>query len=182
MIGKLLTINLFVLPLICLLSNVSFAQEALKLRPSPLEIVTFKYEDTYIKITYSRPHKRGREVFGNPDLVPYDSVWRTGANEATEITVTKTIEMAGNTLEPGTYSVFTIPRKDRWTIVLNSDLGQWGAYKYNPEFDVLRFDVPTQEIETIYEPFTIEFEQGKRNVDIVMMWDRTKVVIPVEFL
>lgn len=181
MIGKLLAINLYVL-LLSGLFNVSFAQEALKLRPSPLEMVTFKYEDTYIKVTYSRPHKRGREVFGNPDLVPYDSVWRTGANEATEITVTKAIEIAGQKLEAGTYSVFSIPRKDRWTIILNSDLGQWGAYKYNPEFDVLRFDVPTTQTETVYEPFTIEFEQGKKNVNMVMMWDRTKVSIPIEFL
>ena len=182
MIGKLLTFNLCVLLLFGLLSNDSFAQEALKLRPSPLEMVTFKYEDTYIKVTYSRPHKRGREVFGNPELVPYDSVWRTGANEATELTVTNSIEIAGEKLAAGTYSVFTIPREGRWTIILNSDLGQWGAYKYNPEFDVLRFDVPSTQIETVYEPFTIEFEQGKQNVNMVMMWDRTKVTIPIEFL
>lgn len=181
MIGKVLAINLFAL-LLSGLFNVSFAQEALKLRPSPLEMVTFKYEDTYIKVTYSRPHKRGREVFGNPDLVPYDSVWRTGANEATEITTTKAIEIAGQKLEAGTYSLFSIPRKDSWTIILNSDVGQWGAYKYNSEFDVLRFDVPSTQIETVYEPFTIEFEQGKKNVSMVMMWDQTRISIPIEFL
>lgn len=181
MIGKLLAINLCVL-LLSGLFNVSVAQEALKLRPSPLEMVTFKYEDTYIKVTYSRPHKRGREVFGNPELVPYDSVWRTGANEATELTVTKSIEIAGEKLEAGTYSVFSIPREGRWTIILNSDLGQWGAYKYNPTFDVLRFDVPTTRMDVVYEPFTIEFEQGKQNVSMVMMWDRTKITIPIEFL
>ena len=181
MISKILAINFFILVFAGLL-NVSFAQEALKPRPSPLEMVTFKYDDSYIKITYSRPHKRGREVFGNPELVPYDSVWRTGANEATEITVTKPIEIAGERLDPGTYTVFSIPQKDKWTIILNSELGQWGAYKYNKEYDVLRFDVPTTQMETVYEPFTIEFEQGKKNVNIIMMWDRTKVTIPIEFL
>lgn len=182
MIRKLFAINLYLLFFFALI-NGSFAQEALSPRPSPLEMVTFKYDDSYIKVTYSRPHKRGREVFGNPELVPFDSVWRTGANEATEITVTKPIEIAGEKLEPGTYSVFSIPRKDRWTIILNSDLGQWGAYKYNPEYDVLRFDVPTSQIETVYEPFTIEFEQGKKNdATMIMMWDQTKVTIPIEFL
>src|SRR5690606_1026051 len=107
MISKIFAINFFIIAFSGLF-NVSFAQETLKPRPSPLEMVTFKYDDSYIKITYSRPHKRGREVFGNPDLVPYDSVWRTGANEATEITVTKPIEIAGERLEPGTYTVFSI--------------------------------------------------------------------------
>lgn len=181
MISKMFAINLFIIAFGGLL-NISFAQEALKPRPSPLEMVTFKYDDSYIKITYSRPHKRGREVFGNPDLVPYDSVWRTGANEATEVTVTKPIEIAGEKLEPGTYTVFSIPQKDKWTIILNSELGQWGAYKYNEEFDVLRFDIPATQMETVYEPFTIEFEQGKKNVNLIMMWDRTKVTIPIEFL
>src|SRR5690606_12915042 len=181
MIRKVIVFNFCIFCMLAL-SYTSQAQEALKPRPSPLEVVTFKYDDAYIKVTYSRPHKRGREVFGNPELVPYDSVWRTGANEATEITVTKAIEIAGNELAPGTYSVFSIPQEDKWTIILNSDLGQWGAYKYNDEFDVLRFDVPVEKIEAVYEPFTIEFEQGKKNVDMVMMWDQTKVTIPIEFL
>ena len=181
MIRKLLTFNLCLFLMGALLQT-AHAQEALKPRPSPLEVVTFKYEDTYIKVTYSRPHKRGREIFGKDGLVPYDSVWRTGANEATEITVTKDIEIAGNKLEAGTYSLFTIPKKDKWTIILNSELGQWGAYKYNKEYDVMRFDVPVQSTDVVYEPFTIEFEQGKKDVSMVMIWDKTKVTIPIDFM
>ena len=166
--------------LACLTLPESYAQEALKPRPSPLEMVTMKYEDTYVKITYGRPHKRGREIFGQ--LEPYGEVWRTGANEATEITVTGSIKMGTHAIKPGTYTLFTIPNKDHWTIILNSELGQWGAYNYNSKMDVVRFDVPVTSTEEVYEPFTIEFQQKARSAELVMMWDQTKVVIPIEFM
>jgi len=169
------------LALLTVLSLDVSAQEPLKPRPSPLELVTMKYDDTYVKITYGRPHIRGRDIFGDTTLVPYGDVWRTGANEATEITLTGDIKMAGNEVKAGTYTVFTIPEEDNWTIILNSELGQWGAYNYNPDFDVLRFDIPTQTTEVIYEPFTIEFEQHDHTTNILMMWDKTKVEIPLEF-
>ncbi len=182
MIRKVLLFNLSLLLTGMLLSEGAYAQEALKPRPSPLEMVTFKYEDTYIKITYSRPHKRGREVFSDTGLAPYNQVWRTGANEATELTVTNAIKIGGHELEAGTYSLFSIPKENSWTIILNKELGQWGAYRYNPEHDVLRFDVPVKNTETAYEPFTIEFEQEKQGVNLMMMWDQTQVSIPIEFL
>jgi hypothetical protein len=156
------------------------AQEALKPRPSPLEMVTMKYEDTYVKITYCRPHKRGRNIFG--DLLPYGEVWRTGANDATEITLTGPVKLGGHQIKPGTYTLFSIPEKDHWTIILNSELGQWGAYNYNSKLDVLRFDIPTSTTEEIYESFTIEFEQKAQSAELVMMWDKTKVTIPLEFM
>lgn len=167
------------LALMMLLFSEARAQEPVKPRPSPLEVVSMKWEDTYVKITYSRPHKRGREIFGN--LEPYGKVWRTGANEATEITTTGDIKLAGNKVPAGTYTLFTIPQEDKWTIILNSDLGQWGAYRYDEEKDVLRFDVPTKKLPVTYEPFTIEFEQTANNVVLKMMWDQTGVEIPVSF-
>jgi hypothetical protein len=157
-----------------------FSQEAVKPRPSPTAIVTVKYEDTYVKVTYNQPHKRGRSVFG--DLVPYGEVWRTGANEATEITITEDIEMAGNRIEAGTYSLFTIPGKDEWTIILNGELGQWGSYNYNEESDVVRFTVPSGLTDAVWEPFTIAFEQNNSEAEMRMMWDRTMVSIPIKFL
>lgn len=164
----------------CLNNPSSNAQEALKPRPSPLEMVTMKYEDVYIKITYGRPHKRGREIFG--ELLPYGEVWRTGANEATEITVTGSVKIADQPVRPGTYTIFTIPHKDHWTVILNSELGQWGAYNYNVKMDVVRFDVPVSTTSDVYEPFTIEFEQKAKSAELVMMWDQTKVSIPIEFM
>jgi hypothetical protein len=157
----------------------TFAQEALKPRPSPMYMTTIKYDDTYVKITYGRPHKRDRDIFGG--LVPYGEIWRTGANEATELTATGDIKLAGNLVEEGTYSLFTIPKEEEWTIILNNALGQWGAYDYNPDKDVLRFEVPVEETDVIYEPFTIEFKQDNSNAYLEMKWDRTKVSIPVSF-
>ena len=101
---------------VCAISDLA-AQEALKPRLSPLEIVTVKYESTYVKITYGRPHKKGRTIFGG--LVPYGEVWRTGANEATEITLTKDVIINKQRLKAGTYTIFTIPQKDKWKVIFN---------------------------------------------------------------
>ena len=157
-----------------------FAQEPLSPRPSPLSLVTMKYEDTYVKITYCRPSKRGREIFGS--LEPYGEVWRTGANEATELTFTRNVKIGGYEVAAGTYSLFTIPENGDWTIIINKDLGQWGAFSYNQDHDLLRFQAKTETMETVYEPFTIEFEQkGIKNTNLLLMWDKTKVIIPIEF-
>ena len=155
------------------------AQEALKPRPSPFATVTMKYENTYVKVTYNRPHRRDREIFGK--LVPFGKVWRTGANEATEITSTGEITIGGKKLDPGTYTVFSIPDADHWTIILNSELGQWGSRGYNEKFDIARFNVPVEYIKTTHEPFTIEFEQNNSETNLVMIWENTKVSLPIEF-
>ncbi|MBL7849050.1 MAG: DUF2911 domain-containing protein [Cyclobacteriaceae bacterium] len=163
-----------------LAAQVSQAQDAVKPRPSPMAIVSNRYKDTYTKITYSQPHKHGRAIFGA--LVPYGQVWRTGANEATELTITKDIKINGLDLKAGTYSLFTIPGKESWTIILNSDLGQWGAYNYNSKLDVLRFDVPVVPVtEFVYEAFTILIDPKNSKADLVLAWDRTKVIIPLQF-
>ena len=176
--GKLVTVILILS--ICI-PEIGMAQDPVQPRPSPLELVTMKYENTYVKITYCRPHKRGRAIFG--ELVPFGQVWRTGANEATEITITEDIKIGGNRLETGTYSLFTIPDENEWTIIVSSDLGQWGAFRYNEDHDILRIKASIEETEVIYEPFTIEFEQsGLKKTNLLMIWDRTKVIIPIEFM
>ncbi len=165
------------------LISISFhtlAQEAIKFRPSPTSIVSARYKDTYLKITYSQPHKRGRIVFGN--LVPYGQVWRTGANEATEITLTRDILINNTPLKAGTYSVFTIPEKESWTVIINSDLGLWGSYNYNSKMDVMRFSVPTQTLQgAVYEPFTIQIEQKNNVAELVFLWDSVRIQIPIQF-
>ncbi len=156
------------------------AQEAVKPRLSPLEMVTLKYESTYVKVTYGRPHKKGREIFG--ELVPYGKVWRTGANEATEITFTNDVLINGKRLKAGTYTIFTIPEKDKWTVIFNSDLGQWGAYNYNPDKNVLEIEAEVSELDITYEPFTIEFQLQDDEAELIMMWDKTKVSFTIGFL
>ena len=156
------------------------AQELLKLRPSPLAIASVRYKDHYIKVTYSQPQKKDRDIFGS--LVPFGKVWRTGANEATEITTTRDILIDSILLRAGTYSLFTIPEREKWTIVINSDVGLWGAYNYNQDKDLWRFDVPVRSTDKMYDPFTIIFNHRNELADLLMMWDHTMVSIPIQFL
>ena len=169
----------FLIYLIAHCSMAVFAQEAMKTRPSPLAIASTRNKTTYIKITYSQPHKNGRAIFGA--LVPFGQVWRTGANEATEITTTKDITLNGIMLKAGTYSIFTIPGKDKWTIIINADVGLWGSYNYNAKQDVIRFDVPVQTAEDVYEPLTLQFDAATDVANLLILWDKTKVSIPIKF-
>ncbi len=160
------------------------AQALSEPRQSPMGISRILVDDTYIKITYGRPYVREREIFGG--LVPFGSVWRTGANEATEITVTRDVIMDGNHLEAGTYSIFTIPEEDEWTVIVNSGLGQWGQYSYDSELDVFRFTRPTYRPESHVELFTISTTEhegdGDQDVDLYMRWDHTEIHIPIKLV
>jgi hypothetical protein len=159
----------------------SQAQDPEQQRPSPMAVASMRYKDAYVKITYSRPQKRGREIFGK--LVPYGQVWRMGANEATEITVTRNVQINGSLLKAGTYSIFAIPNKDKWTIIINTELGLWGSYNYNSKLDEMRFDVPVQQVTgDSFENFTIQFDQRNELADFLIMWDQVKISIPFKFI
>lgn len=152
-------------------------------RKSPIAIANTTHEssNTYIKIVYGQPYKNDREIFG--ELVPYNEVWRTGANEATELTTTQEITFAGKSLDAGTYTLFSIPQEgDSWTIILNSQLGQWGAFDYESEHDVFRVEVPADSTEKVIEAFTIRFTDiVNDSTNIIMEWDQTRVHIPISF-
>ena len=152
-------------------------------RKSPIAIAKVKHQpsDTYMKIVYGQPYKRDRDIFGN--VVSYDEVWRTGANEATELTTTQPIQFGNKQLPAGTYTLFSIPHKeDSWTIILNEELGQWGAFDYDESKDVMRIQASAMQKETVTEAFTIEFSEVENDsTNIIMQWDRSVVKIPVEF-
>ena len=149
-------------------------------RKSPTAIASVNHNDTYIKIVYGQPYKKGRDIFGG--LIPYGEIWRTGANEATEMTTTKDIRFAGEPLPAGTYALFSIPERDQWTIILNSRLGQWGAFEYDPQYDVLRAQVPAVKTNQIVEAFTVQFDEVKNNETLIRLsWDSTRVRIPIGF-
>ena len=149
-------------------------------RKSPIAISSVKHENTYIKIVYGQPYRRDRVIFG--EWEPYGEVWRTGANEATEITITNTIRIADETIEAGTYALFSIPREDKWTLILNNGLGQWGAFDYNQELDYIRFDVPITKLETPVEAFSIEFDEVNMNMtNLVLQWDLVRIELPIRF-
>lgn len=167
--------------ILCLLCYSLFGQETITARPSPIAVISMRYKDAYVKITYSQPHMLGRKVFGN--LVPYGEVWRTGANEATEITATKDILLNNQILKAGTYTIYTIPEKDKWTIIINSEVGLWGSYNYNIKLDVMRFNIPVQTSDNIiYEPFTMKFDQKNEVAELLLLWDNIHISIPVKFI
>ena len=132
---------------------------------------------TYLKVTYHAPRKRDRAIFG--ELVPYGELWRLGANAATELTTTGDVNFGGQRLEAGTYALFAVPNREAWTIVVNRALGQWGAYTYNQNADVMRVEVPAARIDSSFEALTIRFDRAEGGADLVVAWDQTEVKVPV---
>jgi hypothetical protein len=141
-------------------------------RKSPHE--TVKGKD--VSVTYGRPYKKGRVIFGG--LEKYGQVWRTGADEATEITFDKDAQFGGQPVKAGTYTLFTIPDENEWTIILNSELDQWGAYDYNENKnkDVLHVKAPVKKLDQVVEQLTIRFLPDN---SLVIEWDQTQVQIPL---
>ena len=119
-------------------------------------------------------------MFGT--LIPYGEVWRTGANEATEIAFSKDVMIAGKSLKAGRYQLFTIPRADKWTILFNSRRDQWGAFGYDAKSDVLSVEVPRSSTETVAERLVITVESVPPSAGVSIAWDKTKVLIPVSAL
>lgn len=163
-------------------------------RPSPLGMARITLGDTYVRVVYSRPYKRGRNnIFGTKEsnaLVPYGERWRTGANEASEITVTGDVLVAGKRLPAGTYSLSTTPGPETWSVHFNSRLGLDGLGIFaNDEFtpvdlaptDVLVVSAPARQLpeDKEVDQFTIEFEKTGTGADMVLRWIRTEVRVPI---
>ena len=163
-------------------------------RPSPLGIARTMLGDTYVRIVYGRPYKRGRNnIFGTKEsgaLVPYGERWRTGANEATEITVTRDVLVGGKKLPAGTYSLSTTPGPQTWTLHFNSKLGLDGLGVFaNNTFtpvdlaptDVLVVSAPATQLpeDKEVDQLTFEFERSGAGADLVLRWIRTEVRVPV---
>jgi hypothetical protein len=156
--------------------EVANAQEVPNARVSPTMISAATINDAYIKVVYGMPLKKEREVFGG--LVPFGEIWRTGANEATEITLTKTISFNGVDVLAGHYSLLTIPNENEWTIIFNKSLGMWGAFNYEAENDVVRFTVPSEALIDEWEAFRILLITEEGSNSLQMKWDKTGVTIP----
>ena len=130
------------------------------------------------KVIYGRPQKNGDEVFGK--LVPYGKLWRTGANEATEVKFYRDVLFGDTTVAAGTYVLLSIPGEQEWEIILSSKLDVFGAFQYDPSFDVARITVPVYKAETL-EAFSIAFKETTNNVQMVLGWDAARVKIPLYF-
>ncbi|MEL7832644.1 DUF2911 domain-containing protein [Fodinibius sp. Rm-B-1B1-1] len=144
-------------------------------RVSPNATVSQTVGTTDITITYGRPAVNDRKIFG--ELVPYDEVWRTGANESTALVVSDDVIIEGNELEAGTYSIYTIPNENEWTIIINSKMS-WGT-QYDQSQDVMRFTVEPQEANYM-ERLLFYFEDvTQESATIVLHWDTVKVPIQI---
>ncbi len=153
-------------------------------KASPENTEMVQMGDTKIEIFYNRPSKRGRRIFG--DLVPYGEVWRTGANEATTFTTNVDLEIMGQKLPKGNYTLWTIPGKISWKVIWNNKMYPWGINwesqaSREGEFDELSLDVPTYKPNNEVETFSISLDSS----DPIIMrveWEETGLVIPIKAL
>ena len=169
--------------LIILQSLLLSAQDKVQIRvTSASPAASFEQEvgSGKIKITYSRPLVRGRKIFG--ELVPFDKLWRTGASDCTVITTSEDISFGNNVLKAGSYSIFSIPSINEWTIIVNSDTTLHGETGYDEKKDIMRFKVPLEKSPNFYETFTIELNDinSKGEAFLKILWENTMVKIPVK--
>jgi len=146
--------------------------------PSPTQTIKQNFGMGSIELTYSRPGVKGRKVFG--DLVPYDKLWRTGANAATKIVFTDPVEIGQKKIDSGTYVLYTIPGVDSWEIILNKGLTNWGVEGYKESEDVVRFKVEPYKVKPAVETFAMQFGNIKpESCELYIKWQKTGVTIPI---
>jgi Protein of unknown function (DUF2911) len=147
--------------------------------PSPLSKISQSVGLTNVSIEYSRPAVRGRKIFGN--LVPFDKVWRTGANQITTIKFDHEVMVNGQKLAAGKYGLYTIPGKTQWTIIFNTDSEQWGSYAYDQAKDVLRLTVKPEKLLSNVENMSIAMESiNPTSLNLILSWELTAVRFKVE--
>lgn len=134
-------------------------------------------EKPVARVVYSRPQKHGRTVFGN--LVEYGKPWRLGANEATEIEFFRTVTIQQKKVPAGRYVAYCIPHPDKWVVKLNSDLYTWGL-KIDSTKDQFAFEIPVSKTNYPYEFFTMQFQSTEPGMELAMMWDSVKAVLPIQ--
>ena len=152
---------------------------------SPEREAVYEAAGITLEVHYSAPYKKGRVIFG--DLVPYNTVWRTGANEPTTFSTSGDILASGKPLPAGTYSLWTIPNPEVWTLILNSDIPDWGATLLsagkkttrNADYDVLQVTVPALSLPVPVEQLNIEFQIVRSEVVLVLSWDQTQILVPI---
>lgn len=171
------------LSIMLLQSIIISAQEKVQIKlTSASPNASFEQElgSSIIKVKYSRPLARGRKIFG--ELVPFDKIWRTGASDCTEITTSEDISFGNKVLKMGSYSIFTIPSQNEWTVIVNTDTKLHGETGYDEKKDVFRLTVPVEKNSNFYETFTIELNDinGKGEAFLKILWENTMVKIPIK--
>ncbi|GAA3589534.1 DUF2911 domain-containing protein [Flavivirga amylovorans] len=160
-----------------------FVENIFSQRLSPKDTVEFKLNDLKLEVFYNRPSKKNRAIFGA--LVPFNKVWRTGANEATTFETNQTLEIQGKPLPMGKYTLWTVPKDTVWNVIFNSKQYPWGVDSemkpmWDTNFDVLNIEVPVQKLPSPVEQFTIAFDNSTDNLFLTMAWDDVKVAVPLK--
>lgn len=130
------------------------------------------------RVVYSRPHKQGRTIFGS--LLKFGEHWRLGANEATELELFQTATIQNKKVARGRYILYSIPQRDHWTIIFNSNLYSWGL-KQDAAGDLYRFDIPVEKVATPVEFYTMVFQKTSTGADLLMAWDDVAAKLPITF-
>lgn len=155
------------------------AQKFSDLDKSPMDATAFprdyKVSDKLIKIVYSRPQLKGREV---SKLAPAGKVWRTGANEAAELTLYTDMKLGETNIKAGTYTFYVIPGDKEWTAIVSNDVNVWGSYFYDEKNDVARLTVPVTSGEEFLEAFSIVFSEADNGVHMHLGWGNTRIAVP----
>ncbi|HEV7378862.1 MAG TPA: DUF2911 domain-containing protein [Dyadobacter sp.] len=149
---------------------------------SPAGTALWEKDNLHIEVQYGRPAKKNRYIFGRAQdkaLAPYGRVWRTGANEATVITFEEDVLFSGKEVKAGSYSLWTVPGPGSWQVILNAETGQWGT-EYNDGKNVLKVEVPIRIHPQVKEVFSIYFEEIEGGTNLVLNWDQTEAVIPIQ--
>ncbi len=165
--------------IVCLL----MASQAIAQIKMPAPSPTFELKGTVglteVKVVYSRPSAKGREVAGN--LIPYNEVWRTGANASTKISFSTDVKLNGNPVPAGEYALYTQFTEETATIILSKNLTWWGSMGYDQAEDQLRFEVPVKHPSSMYETFTMSFSDFTMNsANLNMKWEHTKAMFNIE--
>ena len=143
---------------------------------SPPDSVRASVAGASIAVRYSRPSMRGRVIFGN--VVPWNQVWRTGANQATVFETSADLVIAGAPVPAGKYSLWTLPSPGGWKLIVNRNTGQWGT-EYDPQYDLARLDMKVEPLRQPVEQFTIAIEPSGKGGVLKLEWERTRVSVPV---
>ncbi|MFS4482605.1 DUF2911 domain-containing protein [Hyunsoonleella sp. 2307UL5-6] len=164
---------------ILLLSTNMNAQKFSKMDKSPMDAAAFprdyKVSDKLIKIVYSRPQLKGRAL---SKLAPNGKVWRTGANEAAELTLYTDMMLGDTKIKTGTYTFYVIPGETEWTAIISTDLNVWGSYFYDEKNDVARLSVPVTSGEEALEAFSIAFSEADNGVHMHLGWGNARIAVP----
>lgn len=171
------------------------AQDFPKLDASPLDMAYYptraafrafaktdeekKASEPIIRVLYSRPQKKGRDIFGG--LEEYGSMWRIGANESAEIIFFQDVKIGGKKVKAGRYTMYAELGETTWNVVFNTDTDGWGAYAYNASNDVASVSVPVEKAKESIESFSIVFEKADEGAHMIMGWDDTIVRVPIQF-